>query len=614
MTLDISQLLRLHLSTSELSDDQVDQIAAHSELVEYKAGATVHSVDSPLPGLLLVEAGELEMLAVASDGSEQAIQYLGRDDQLGLLALFQTEPFPVIVRALQRCKGVMINKEAAIELLQELPLWRRAMMRRIGPRLRTILAREKRRRQPRVVTFLHATDQYRALTEKIIRRLTALGERVSVLSDHAAILQSASGNAASLLDKNGQVRHPDELRAEAAEWPAFDRLIIDGSANREAGYLVETVSSGDAIYCVCDTANTPRMVEQFNRVSELLPNAISKMHAIRVLGPEERVAPCMPQFDNFLEKDFKVHWTDIDDSLVCTRSAGIERIIHHLRGFALGLALGGGAARGMAHLGVLQVFEEMGLTLDLIAGTSAGALTGIPYAAGYPANWLINTFEHDLKPGKYYGMLPYGDAWYMLGKYRQGGWDGMLRHYLEEWELQQLPLPVTSVAADLVSASEIHRTHGDATHALLESINLPVMSRPICRDGMVLVDGGVLNVVPANVLVERGATVVIAVDVSARIRFEFVGNSPGTPTSEMKVPNATQTAIRVRTVQDRNIRSLGTRAADLVIEPDVSGVELSDFQHASQIAKLGRAATEEALPELKSLLNSADPDLFPFDP
>ena len=313
------------------------------------------------------------------------------------------------------------------------------------------------------------------------------------------------------------------------------------------------------------------------------------------------------------KKDFKIHWADIQDSIVCTRSAGIERVIHHLRGFALGLALGGGAARGMAHLGVLQVLEELGLTIDLISGTSAGALTGIPYAAGYPANWLIDTFEHDLKPGKYYGMLPYGDAWYMLGKYRQGGWDGMLRRYLEDWKLQQLPVPVTSVAADLVSASEIHRTHGDATHALLESINLPVMSRPICRDGMVLVDGGVLNVVPANVLVERGATVVIAVDVSARIRFEFAGNSPGTPTSEMKVPNATQTAIRVRTVQDRNIRSLGTRAADLVIEPDVSSVELSDFQHASQIAKLGRAATEEVLPELKSLLNSADPDLFPFD-
>ena len=258
------------------------------------------------------------------------------------------------------------------------------------------------------------------------------------------------------------------------------------------------------------------------------------------------------------------------------------------------------------------MFEQEGITIDRMSGTSAGALTGVCYAAGYSADFLINAFAHDLKPSRYYRMLPYGDAWYMLGKYRRGRWDGMLRKYLHDWRLEQLPIPFTSVAADLVSASEVRRSACDATQAILESINLPGISLPICRDGKALVDGGILNVVPADVLADQGANVVIAVDVSARIRFEFAGNKPNTPTEQMKVPSTAQSFIRMRTVQDRNIRSIGGSAADLVIEPDVSTVELSDFQNAPKIAVLGRTATEAAIPQLRKILHNIDAELFPL--
>ena len=147
-------------------------------------------------------------------------------------------------------------------------------------------------------------------------------------------------------------------------------------------------------------------------------------------------------------------------------------------------------------------------------------------------------------------------------------------------------------------------------NALSESINLPGLARPICRDGKALVDGGVLNVVPANVLVNQGANFVIASDVAASIPFEFGGNRPETPTEEMKVPGGVSALVRMRTVQDRNIRSIGGSAADIVIEPDVSGVELSDFKSAPRIATLGRDVTEKALPELRRILHEMDPQLF----
>lgn len=158
------------------------------------------------------------------------------------------------------------------------------------------------------------------------------------------------------------------------------------------------------------------------------------------------------------------------------------------------------------------------------------------------------------------------------------------------------------------------RREGDAVNALLESINLPGIARPICRDGRALVDGGVLNVVPANVLVEQGANLVLSSDVSARISFEFAGNRPDTPTEQMHRPSGRASLVRTRTVQDRNIRAIGGSAADIVIEPDVSTVELTDFKNAAKIAEHGYVAAKQALPEFRRVLHEMDPQLFPLTP
>jgi len=441
--------------------------------------------------------------------------------------------------------------------------------------------------------------------------LSELQERVALMTDHSSVQHGAPGPSETLLGPSGSVRSHDELRSVAVRWSNVDRLILDASIEHSESDLAAMLASADAIYCVCGTDSSDRMTGMLKSVLAQTPRIKNKLNMVRILGTDEQVAPRIPELDGLCRRDFKMHRSDLGTSRACTRHAGLERIVHHLRGVSIGLALGGGAARGMAHLGVLNVLDEEGITIDRMSGTSAGALTGIGYAAGLSADFLIAAFANDLKPAWHFGLLPYGDAWYMLGKYRRGGWEGMLRKYYRDWRLEQLLIPFTAVAADLVSASEVRRSSGDATDALLESINLPVMSRPICRDGMALVDGGVLNVLPANVLLEQDANVVVAVDVAAKIRFEFGGNRADTPTKQMKIPSTTQTAIRVRSVQDRNIRALGTGAADLVIEPDVSKVELSDFQHAAEIAAFGRAAAQQAMPKMWKILHELDPQLFP---
>src|SRR6478735_1010780 len=105
----------------------------------------------------------------------------------------------------------------------------------------------------------------------------------------------------------------------------------------------------------------------------------------------------------------------------------------------------------------------------------------------------------------------------------------MLREYLRDWRLEQLHLPCLSVTVDLVSGCSVVRQRGDAVHAVVESINLPVLSLPIVRDGQALIDGGLVNNIPADVLVSMGCTFVIAVSVTAKLESRFCDISPEKP-------------------------------------------------------------------------------------
>lgn len=606
-------LLHLHASGRGLTRDSIRTIVEHIQIVSFQAGDVVLHPNQLVDALYLVSAGRLRVAMVLPGGVERTISYVGRDDQVGLLALHQDEPTQIKVVAEQPTISLRIPREQALRLIHECPLWGRNLLRAVGPQVRNTVLGLKQRNRKRVIVLIHATQQTRQFTLQLVEALTNLGETVGVASDRHDTLGLDLPRSMSLLNSLGDQLPADDVRRELAAWSDVERVILDCQLSSSVGYLYDLIVAGEAIYCVCGSDVASELAVALKPILERSPRLREKIFAIRLLDEHEQVAPLVPELNDCCAHDFKMHWILRGNHAPApTRQPGMTRLLHHLRDASVGLALGGGAARGMAHLGVLQVIEEAGITIDCMSGTSAGALVGIPFAAGYGADFLIDAFATDLKPGWIYRMLPYGDVAYVLLKYRFGGWDPMLRKYLKDWQLRQLPTPFSSVAVDLVAAEPVVRSEGDAAKAILESINLPGIARPICVDGKTLVDGGVLDVVPADVVAGQGANLIISSDVSAHIAFEFYGNRPETPTEAMKRPSGAASLIRTRTVQDRNIRSIGGGAADIVIAPDVSGVQVTDFKHADKIAVLGREAAEAALPELKRVLHELDPQLFPL--
>src|SRR4029077_13053494 len=299
---------------------------------------------------------------------------------------------------------------------------------------------------------------------------------------------------------------------------------------------------------------------------------------------ESHVVPAVPGLADLASRDFKIHETPPRLPSGRSLANGLERLVHDLRGVRVGVALGGGAARGMSHLGVLKALENSGIVVDMIAGTSAGAMTGILYSAGIDPDFNANAFATDLRPSWIFRHLPRGNHWYLLYKYRRGQFDPMLRKFLHDWRLEQLPVPCLSVTVDLVGGKSVVRERGDAVHAILESINLPVLSAPIVRNGQALIDGGLVNNIPANVLVSMACNFVIAASVSAKLESRFCDISAEKPSPFKARPGIMPTIMRSLLVQNYNLNAFGVQPADVVIEPDVTAIDPSEFMRAKELA------------------------------
>jgi NTE family protein len=603
-------LLRLHDACRGLSVDEIEAIAAEVDVMEMGAGELVHSVGQDLDAVYIVVSGRLKMTIKTPGGKQRTVRYISAGDQFGALMLVTEEDFPVDVIVDEKAVLLRLRKEIALQLFDRFPVFRRNFLRKLGHGVHDLMDRRRRPTLSKIVAFIHADDQCRKLVAEIASRLARIGEKVGIVCDSNARSQfGADVPFKSLRDQAGDYIDYSEVQSTIQQWPDLDRIILIVDPSCPSERLARLFEMSDAVFCFARTEHFLPAVNDLQRVIEGAPSWTKKTHLIWVLRQDEQIAPLAPELRSLTQRDFKVQ---LRETQAETRlhAQGIDRLVHHLRGLSIGVALSGGAAHGMAHLGVLRAMEEAGITIDRIAGTSAGVLTGVLYCAGYSSDWGIKVFTHDLEPGSFYKWFPKGAGLYLLNKYRSRSWNKMLRRYLRDWRLEQLPIPVSTVTTDLISAQSVTRSSGDAVDSILESINLPVLSPPICRDGMLLVDGGIINNLPADLLVEQGCNFVIGVDVAANVEHRVGENFPSTPTSKMKTPGMVTTMLRCLTVQAHNMSAVGASPADVIIAPDVSMFEPTAFTKTPEMAEIGYRATKESLPRIREILLELDEDLF----
>lgn len=251
----------------------------------------------------------------------------------------------------------------------------------------------------------------------------------------------------------------------------------------------------------------------------------------------------------------------------------------------LGLALGGGAARGFAHIGVLQVLEEEGIKPSLVVGTSAGSVVASFYASGKTGQqlqWLADTMDESqftdwANPFSGRGILR-GEA---LGKYINSQLNGM--------KIEDMKLPLGIVATDLRTGDGILFRRGDVATAVRASSAVPSVFEPVQIAGKDYVDGGLVSPVPVRYARQMGADLVLAVDISSR-------------PEDAKTTDMLKVLLQTFSIMGKSISQLELAQADVVVRPALPDIGSTEFSARKKSIEAGRAAMKQAMPQLRALL------------
>jgi predicted acylesterase/phospholipase RssA/CRP-like cAMP-binding protein len=607
-TVDKFLLLKMHPCTSGLNDEAIREIANEAELLRFESGDVVHRPNEIVTSLDFIVAGRLNISFIDKQGNLTAQRYQTAGGQYGILSAALGEPSGVKCVAEDPTSLLRIDFQVVLSLTKTHEIFRLNLLRMTADGIRQLLYKGKHLSKPHLVAIFHEKPETRELSRRVIQRLSDLGENPCVLTDDPEWIP-IDGLRHHLMRRGERRTSEEEDRRHISKWSDLQRVIVDVDTSWEPAQAAALLTSCELVLWCVTPQNWRESIRQLEAFEAHAPTWREKVYIVWLLK-DERTAPLATELQALAKRDIKISFSRPAPKQGPILYQGFERLIHLLRGIQIGVALGGGAARGMAHLGVLKAFEQHGIVIDMISGTSAGAMTGTLYSSGMGAEYAVERFVADLRPPWVFRLLPGGEQWYLFYKYRRGHFAPMLRKYLRQYRLEQLPIPMHPVSVDLVGGKVVLRDSGDAVDGIVESINLPGLSLPISRDGQALVDGGVINNVPADVLVEKGCNFVIAVSVTAKIESEFASNRPDTPSATMKRATTLQTLLRTYLVQNSNLNALGVQPADFVIEPDVTNFDLSAFSRTDELAAVGEQATLEAIPEIKEALARLDPQLF----
>lgn len=254
----------------------------------------------------------------------------------------------------------------------------------------------------------------------------------------------------------------------------------------------------------------------------------------------------------------------------------------------IGIAFGGGGARGFVHLGAIKALEEHGLTFDCISGTSAGSIVGAMLASGKNYNEMFSIAKEIKKKDIKLNKIP-------LMPSKTDGIENILKENLGDINFEELKIPFSAVAVDLKSAKEVCISHGNLAKAVAGSCAVPGVFVPVEYGDMLLADGGLQNTIPADVLRFMGCDYVISVDCN---KSRLYG------TDSPKVIDVITCSIRIL-MKSNAIK--GYLYSDIVIGPETKQFKSTKINDLQSMIEEGYKATIDAMPQIRALFRKRKP-------
>lgn len=259
----------------------------------------------------------------------------------------------------------------------------------------------------------------------------------------------------------------------------------------------------------------------------------------------------------------------------------------------IGIAFGGGGARGFAHIGAIKAFEENGIVFDEVAGTSVGSMIASLYAYGISSDEMLNKAktlkEKDIRKSKLFFMPSNTD-----------GIEDVIKSLIGDAHFEDMKKPLTVVAVDIIRGKEINITKGNVPKAVAGSCAVPGVFNPVDFGEYRLVDGGLQNNIPADILRRNGCKFVVSIDVNP---------TRGYGTDSTKLLDVLEASLRIL-MKSNSIR--GKVYSDVVIEANTNKFKSTSLEGADEMYKIGYDAAMQVMPQIKELFRLSEKREFNF--
>lgn len=658
-------LLKQHPLFESLGWWQLRTVSKQAYIEEVEKNEMIIHEGQPGEAFYLVVSGRCEAFTRLKSGKNRVFEHYHNGDSFGEMPLLSGETHWCSVRALNDSLLLKIDKEDFDNIVDKNPDISRELSARLARRIKDLRGEKKAAKWSQIIGIGSAVDQIGK---------TLFGMNVS------AALNEETGEPICLIDFS---RRPagfdlDELEPRGGgngEWVSevtephqggFDYVSARlpekesreflrpffGGFVKQYNYvfviLPEGMEQGTMnVYHQCDeiyllTNTEERVIYQtrllINQLEEerghdrddlkVILARLSEDQLTRQKGVEDQlnygISYRLPEITPSPGPNHQERLPLVKQSPEKTYSKNIRRIARQIGNVSVGLALGSGAARGFAHIGVIRVLQEAGIVVDVVAGSSMGALISAVWASGADVDEM-EEFAQEFRD--WGGLWSWGDLSFPPSKsiLRGGHVQRFLKHMLGDSTFSDTEFPLKIVATDLDELEEVSIQSGRLAEAVRASISIPMVFEPVKRNGRTLVDGGVLEPIPVQALANYGVSRIIAVNpippldvlqeyqrTTRQVQF----NEPSSWWDAMKkqvLPfgegNIIDTFMRSLQTMQAQLATTATAEADIVLEPVVPSAKWYEFGEPEKFIEKGEFTAREHIEEIKEIARPHRPEI-----
>ncbi|MFA5039369.1 MAG: patatin-like phospholipase family protein [Candidatus Omnitrophota bacterium] len=658
---------------ADLDAREKELVYSAMEVVQYRPSEIIYSQGDSPDAFYCILTGRVQIYA-QRDGAEETLEHIYRGKYFGFISLLTGEPHSVSARAVNDTAIVRISREKFEKILRQIP--------RLAIDLSQMLSRRLKRKD------LHHKSIFESTIVSIYGDPLIAGDAALYALNLAVSLRKETQKKVILVDlqhEDSPIRRVLGISASSCylAWEQFFnsadvfRNIVrtdtgievlgvcghKGASDVAPLIALLTTLVNDYHYCLLHVppdfgpqafkvlaqsdavhlltapdVDSVRRLSRLFEMSGLLDKAMPRKK-LRLLVVEEqeshgrgrKLSICqeeslfrLPVFATLppqSEDDpFLVSFNPLTPYARCVR-----RISRQLGEVLVGLALGSGSAMGLAHIGVLETLEEEGVAIDMVCGSSIGALIGALWAAGYSAGEIHTIILRNNK--KRYLLGPDDLTFPLRGLIRGRHVKSFLKRYLGKKTFCDLKMPFRTVACDCRTMKRVVFESGRLVDAVMASISIPGVFAPYSLGGKYYMDGGIVDPLPTDVLVNAGARKIIAVNVlpspdeiartyelsvQKRVSPDFLKQGVlrypwyyfRHKLQEWMDPNIF--GVIVSTIQSMQYLMAEMRCLnpfDVCLHPDMTGVCWSDFEHAEDLISRGRKEAVDHLPQIRNLIS-----------